>query len=72
MPINTGMAFIIVTHLKLYSNITLDLIISRHTWMPVIVTETWLPILKNQVYVIPQNTNLLIEKLSFKDKIIIT
>jgi len=61
MPIDTGMAFIVVTHLKPDSNSILDRILSRYTKMPIVVAMTALQVLANRVYVIPPNTDLSIE-----------
>ena len=61
MPIDTGMAFIVVTHLKPDSNSILDRILSRYTKMPVAVAVTALPVQADRVYVMPPNADLSIE-----------
>jgi len=66
MPINTGMAFIVVTHLKPGSNSMLDQILSRSTYMPVVLAATGLLVHENCVYVIPPSSDLSIEGYSLK------
>ena len=66
MPSNTGMAFVIVSHLIPTANSQLAEILSRHTKMPVMVASTAMSIRANHVYVIPPNADLLIESLTFK------
>ena len=66
LPSNTGMAFIIVSHIHPTANSQLAQILSRHTKMPVMLASTAMPIRANYVYVIPPNANLLIESYAFK------
>jgi two-component system CheB/CheR fusion protein len=61
LPIDTGAAFIVVTHLKPNSSSLLDLIIARHTQMAVIVASTGMRVKANCVYVIPPNADLSID-----------
>ena len=58
MPSNTGMAFIVITHLQPYASSILDQILSRHTKMPVVLAQTGLVVTANRVYVIPPNADL--------------
>jgi len=63
---NTGMAFIIVSHLMPTANSQLAEILSNHTKMPVMVASSSMSIQPNHVYVIPPNADLLIEHFTFK------
>ena len=66
LPSNTGMAFVIVSHLVPTAHSQLAQILSRHTKMPVMVASSAMPIGANHVYVIPPNADLLIESYIFK------
>ncbi|MEO7412180.1 MAG: chemotaxis protein CheB [Opitutaceae bacterium] len=66
LPSNTGMAFVIISHLLPAASSQLALILSRHTKMKVTVASMAKPIRANHVYVIPPNADLLIEGLDFK------
>lgn len=66
LPSNTGMAFVIISHLNPTASSQLALILSRHTEMIVTVASMGMPIRANRVYVIPPNADLLIEGLAFK------
>ena len=65
LPSQTGMAFVIVSHMLPTAHSELAQILSRHTIMPVRVASTGMPILANRVYVIPSNADLLIEGHTF-------
>ncbi len=66
LPSNTGMAFVIVSHIVPDANSQLAEILSRHTKMPVTVASTAMPIRANHVYVSPPNADLLVESYTFK------
>ena len=66
MPSNTGMAFVIVSHIHPAANSQLAQALSRHTKMPVTQAAGAMPILANHVYVIPPNADLLIDRQTFK------
>jgi two-component system CheB/CheR fusion protein len=66
LPSNTGMAFIIVSHLMPSANSQLAEILSNHTKMPVMVASSAMSIRANHVYVIPPDADLLIEHFTFK------
>ena len=66
MPSNTGMAFVIISHMNPTANSQLALILSRHTKMTVKVASMAMPVLANHVYVIPPDADLLIENYRFK------
>ena len=66
LPSNTGMAFVFVYHIHPTANTQLALILSRHTTMPVRLASNSMLIHANHVYVIPQDTDLLIERDAFR------
>jgi two-component system CheB/CheR fusion protein len=66
LPSNTGMVFVIVSHILPTAISQLAQILSRHTKMKVIVAATAMPIRANHVYVCPPNADLLIENDTFK------
>ena len=63
---DTGMAFVIVSHLFPAAHSYLTEILSRYTDMPVILAATAMPIQPNHVYVIPADADLSIESYAFK------
>src|SRR5665213_2005711 len=63
---NTGMAFVIVSHILPTANSLLAELLSRLTKMPVMVASAAMPIQANHVYVSPPNADLLIEGYTFK------
>ncbi len=65
LPSNTGMAFVIVSHLLPTANTLLAEILSRHTKMPVKLACKAMPIRANHVYVSPPNSDILIENCAF-------
>ena len=65
LPSETGMAFVIISHMNPTANSQLALILSRHTKMTVTVAATAMPILANHVYVIPPNADLFIDNYTF-------
>ncbi len=66
LPSNTGMAFVIISHMNPTAISQLTKILSRHTKMTVMVAYTAMPVLANHVYVIPPDSDLLIQNYSFK------
>jgi chemotaxis response regulator CheB len=66
MPHDTGMAFVIVSHMNPAAHSQLAKILSRHTKMSVTVASEAMPILANHVYVIPPNSDLTMENYRFK------
>ena len=66
MPHDTGMAFVIISHMNPTAHSHLANIMSRHTKMSVIVASEAMPILANHVYVIPPDSDLTIENYRFK------
>jgi two-component system CheB/CheR fusion protein len=66
LPSNTGMAFVIVSHILPTASSQLAQILSHHTKMTVMVASTAMPIRANHVYVCPPNADLLIESPTFK------
>ena len=66
LPTNTGLAFVIISHMNPTANSQLALILSRHTKMPVTVAAMAMPIFANHVYIIPPNADLLIHDYTFE------
>ncbi len=66
MPPDTSMAFVIISHMNPTAHSQLVKILSRHTKMNVTVASMAMPVLANHVYVIPQDSDLLIENYTFK------
>ena len=66
MPSDTGFAFVIISHMNPTANSLLAKILSRSTIMKVTVAFQAMRILANHVYVIPPNSDLLIENYAFK------
>ena len=66
LPSNTGMAFVIVSHILPSAHSELAQILSGHTKMTVAVAVTAMPVRANRVYVCPPNADLLIESHAFK------
>ena len=66
VPLNTGMSFVIISHMNPAAHSWLAEILSRHTKMPVMVASMAMPIRRNHVYVIPPNADLLIEGYTFR------
>jgi two-component system CheB/CheR fusion protein len=66
LPSNTGMAFVIVSHVLPSASSQLAQILSHHTKMAVMLACAAMPIRANHVYVCPPNADLLIESSTFK------
>ena len=66
MPVNSDMAFVVVSHLLPTASSQLAAILSRHTRMPVSVAGAAMPVLRNRVYVCPPDTDLLVENHKFR------
>ena len=66
LPSNSGIAFVIISHITPTANSQLAKILSRHTKMPVMVASPAMRIQANHVYVIPPNADLLIKNYTFK------
>ncbi len=66
MPHNTGMAFVIISHMNPTAHSLLAKILQRHTKMSVTVASEAMPILANHVYVIPPDSDLTMENYRFK------
>jgi len=66
MPPDTGMAFVIISHLLPTAHSQLALILQRHTKMSVTLASEAMPILANHVYVIPPDVDLTMEKYKLK------
>lgn len=66
LPSNTGMAFVIISHLNPEAYSQLAKLLSKRTKMSVVVAMNKMPILANHVYVIPPNADLSIDNNAFK------
>src|SRR5687768_13111740 len=66
LPTNTGMAFVIVSHMLPTANSLLAELLASHTKMPVIVAAEGMPVRANHVYVNPPNSDLRLENHTFK------
>lgn len=61
LPPDTGMAFVVISHIHPAYHSQLAEILSRHTIMPVVLAASEMKMQVNQVYVIPGNADLSIE-----------
>lgn len=66
MPNDTGMAFVIISHMNPSTQSQLGIILQRHTKMSVMVAIDTMLILANHVYVIPPNSDLTMANYRFK------
>jgi two-component system CheB/CheR fusion protein len=66
LPSDTGMAFVVVSHILPTFNSLLAEILSGHTKMKVIEASTRMPVRANHVYVCPPDADLFIESYTFK------
>ena len=61
LPADTGMAFVVISHIYPAAHSELTKILSRHTKMFVVLAASGTKVRANQVYVIPGNADLTIE-----------
>ena len=61
LPADTGMAFVVISHIHPAAHSQLVEILSRHTKMTVSLAAQAMKVRANQVYVIPGDADLLIE-----------
>jgi len=66
LPPDTGMAYVIISHMNPTANSQLANILQRHTKMSVTVASEAMPVLANHVYVIPPDSDLTVDNYSFK------
>ena len=66
LPSNTGMAFVIISHMMPTANSLLAEILRKHTKMSVVVASDAMSILADHVFVIPPNSDLTMENYRFK------
>ena len=66
MPHDTGMAYVIISHMNPTAHSLLAKILQRHTKMSVTVAAEAMVILANHVYVIPPDSDLTIENYRFR------
>src|SRR5262249_54564364 len=62
VPVDTGMAFVLVQHLAPTHASMLTEILARATGMPVAEAQDQMPVEANHVYVIPPGTNMVISR----------
>ncbi len=65
VTVDTGMAFVIISHITPDAYSQLALILSRCSSMPTMVAVSGMPVRANHVYVIPANADLEIEQFTF-------
>ena len=58
LPANTGMAFVVISHIHPAAHSQLAEILSRHTKMTVLLAASDMKVRANQIYVIPGNADL--------------
>ena len=61
LPPNTGMAFVVISHIHPAAHSQLAEILSRHTVMPVVLAVNAMMVRADEVYVIPADSDLRIE-----------
>jgi two-component system, chemotaxis family, CheB/CheR fusion protein len=61
LPVDTGMAFVLITHLDPKHESILPELLARATQMPVSEVEDGTPVAPDHIYVMPRNTNMAIE-----------
>jgi len=66
LPPDTGMAFVIISHMNPTAHSLLAKILQRHTKMSVTVAAEAMPMLANHVYVIPPDSDLTMGNYRFK------
>ncbi|MEG3987879.1 chemotaxis protein CheB [Microcoleus sp. S28C3] len=62
LPVNTGMAFVLIQHLDPNHKSLLTEILARQTQMPVNEVQDGVAVEPNQVYIIPPNTKMVLYK----------
>jgi len=66
MPHDTGMAFVIISHMLPTAHSQLTRILSRHTEMSVLLASDGMSILSNHVYIMPPDSDLTVENFKLK------
>ena len=66
LPPDTGMAFVIISHMNPTAHSELAIILQRRTKMRVTVAAEAMPILANHVYVIPPDSDLTMKNYRFR------
>jgi len=66
MPHDTGIAFVIISHMMPTAHSQLTRILSRHTDMAVRLASDEMSILANHVYIMPPNTDITVENYKLK------
>src|SRR6187551_1502730 len=60
MPVDTGMAFVVVQHLSPDFRSLMDELIGRHSAMPVVVVEDGMKIAPNHIYLLPPRKEMIV------------
>ncbi|NUO51794.1 MAG: PAS domain-containing protein [Polyangiaceae bacterium] len=70
MPIDTGLAFVVVQHLSPDFKSLMDELLGRRTRLPVLLVEDGMPVAANRVYLIPPKKEMIISggRLLLSDK----
>ncbi len=66
MPHDTGMAFVIISHMMPTAHSQLTRILSRHTEMSVLLASDGMSIHTNHVYIMPPDSDLTVENYKLK------
>ncbi|REG83455.1 chemotaxis protein CheB [Algoriphagus antarcticus] len=66
MPHDTGMAFVVISHMLPTAHSQLTKILSRHTKMSVLLASDEMPIHANHVYIMPPDSDLTVENYKLK------
>ncbi|CAM3301955.1 chemotaxis protein CheB [Aequorivita lipolytica] len=66
MPPDTGMAFVVISHMMPTAHSQLTRILSRHTEMSVLLASDGMSIHTNHVYVMPPDSDLTVENFKLK------
>ena len=60
LPIDTGMAFVVVQHLSPDFKSLMDELLARHTRLPIHLVENGMPVEADHIYLIPSRTEMII------------
>src|SRR5712692_10388153 len=66
LPVDTGLAFVLVQHLDPKRESLLSELLARATAMPVLEVEDKTPVKSNHIYVIPRNRDMMIADVALR------
>ena len=66
VPLNSGMAFVVVQHLSHEFKSLMDTLLARHTDMPIHIVKDGMPVEQNKIFLIPSGTLLTIYQHHFR------